>query len=73
MTRKELRRLQELRETLTMEDAMFACPAHLSAAYPPGNWPAKYAAFTADVQEETRIWRETWVFPILDELIEKYK
>lgn len=28
-------------------------------------------AYTADIQEATRLWRETWILPTIDELIAK--
>ena len=73
MTRDELHKLEELRKVLTMESALFHCPSHLFPVYPAGNWPEKYEAFTADVRAETRVWRETWVLPVLDEMIENNK
>lgn len=65
MTKKEVKALKELRETLTMKRAGFR-----DRLVEPETRFGRTEKET--VAEVTRVWRESWVFPILDELIEKY-
>jgi hypothetical protein len=56
----DLFKLVELRRRLMMESCVFG---------PPGVEGRK---LTEQIREETRLWRETWILPVLDKLIEKY-
>lgn len=62
--------LKELRELLTMD--RFGCgePGTGFTAVYRGR---VYTSPTALVRDATRLWRHTWVFPLIDELIEKEK
>lgn len=65
MTKTELKALKRLRETLTMKNAGFR-----DRLVDNDFW--KVNAERQTVAEVTRLWRESYVFPILDKLIEKY-
>jgi len=66
MTKKQLRDLKDLRRHLALDSCQFSAPN----VWPhPGNWPERNKDFTVAVREATRLWRETWILPVLDELI----
>lgn len=67
MNKTELAKLKEVRQLLEMETCSFHAPDER------GFNPAQNDAFTAQVREQTRIWRESWILPVLDELIAKYE
>lgn len=58
MTKAELYALRKLRRTLTMVTASFA----------PFNPPEDER-----IKEATRVWRESWVYPVLDDMIAKHE
>lgn len=66
MTKSEIRKLKELRQTLSMQNAGFR-----DRLVEPETKFGRTEKET--VEEVTRVWRESWVFPILDDLIEKYE
>lgn len=66
MTKIEVKKLKDLRETLTMKNAGFK-----DRLVEPETRFGRTEKET--VEEATRVWRESWVFPVLDELITKYE
>ena len=58
MTKAELSALRKLRRTLTMANASFAF------ADPKED---------ARIKEATRLWRESWIYPVLDDMIAKHE
>lgn len=66
MNKSEVRKLKKLREILTMKNAGFR-----DRLVEPDIRFGRTEKQT--IEEVTRLWRESWVFPILDELIDKYE
>jgi hypothetical protein len=69
LSKTDVKKLKELRKRLEMgpDDCNF---------HPPGidDRDLSYQeqkAYTAGVRDSTRLWRETWIFPTIDELIAK--
>lgn len=83
MTKTTLAKLRELRRLLDFENengANFTCICgvylHPDAPYPKrpvlcGHIPLPRTEREADdfIKERTRLWRQSWVLPVLDELI----
>jgi hypothetical protein len=65
-TKKDLEAVRELRRLLTFERASFdnVGPPPVGAAA----LPASEKQVNAFIGERTRLWRESWVFPLLDQL-----
>ena len=73
MRKADLQQLRELRRQLTLES--FSGRDNIVSSKAPDRVARPQTGFTSGdqtVQEFTRIWRETWILPVLDELIEKY-
>lgn len=68
MTKGDLARLKELRKVLTMDGSSFKDMSHFKVLRTWG--PEKEPV---SVQEATRVWRDSWVLPVLDEIIAKYE
>lgn len=73
VTKSDLEELKKLRRTLTMETAVFEAGygerVKILSGY--GGSTPKMTT-TEFIVDRTRRWRETWVLPVLDGLIEKY-
>ena len=60
-------KLIELRRLLTLEPGTFAFHCLPGTVEPP--LPTSEAEVNAFIAERTRVWRESWILPALDELI----
>lgn len=69
MTKRELAELQDLRDLLTME--RFGASGRV--VHSDGFGRTSECSATTFIREETRAWRESWVFPVLDRIIAKYE
>ena len=58
--------LKEVRQSLTMEDCAFDT---LSTGPHDAPLPKSETEVTDFIRERTRIWRQSWIFPILDQII----
>jgi len=69
LSKTDVKKLKILRKRLEMspDDCNFSPPGieERDLSY------KEQKSYTADVQESTRLWRETWIFPTIDELIAK--
>ena len=69
LSKTDVKKLKALRKRLELspDDCTFSPPGieERDLSY------KEMQAYTADVREATRLWRETWIFPTIDELIAK--
>lgn len=65
LTKKELQKLRELRAHLTME----RFGAGLNQRLVLDGQPVDPTAY---ITSQTRIWRESWILPVLDEIIARH-
>ena len=66
LTDKQISRLRELRRYATLENALFD---HVGPSDPDAPLPTKESEVTAFIRERTRIYRQSWILPIIDELL----
>lgn len=66
MTKRELKTLQNLRRMLGM-DGTFSAGVYETVTLRDSD------EATTFIVERTKLWRETWILPVLDELIDKHK
>lgn len=64
MTKRDLAKLKAIRKHLTMESY-----AHLDVDHRITDRAGAKIDATAYIVESTRRWRETWILPVLDDLI----
>lgn len=79
ITTRQLANLRKVRDILKMEHCGFHLPEDdnmlMSRKYidKDGNvltgWVETGKAFTEDVKEGTRLWRESWIMPTLNEIV----
>lgn len=71
MTKAELASLKEVRRKLAMaDDDVFAVGFPNDRVRTP---EGRRMQPTAYIREETQLWRESWILPVLDRLIAKYE
>lgn len=67
MTKKHIEKIRELRTLMTLETSNFAKLWDDPGENP---LPKREEDVNAFIRERTRVWRETWILPVLDELLE---
>ena len=67
LTAEQIEKLRELRRLMTLEQTKFA---ELWDDPERNPLPKREAEVDAFIRERTRIFRETWILPVLDELLE---
>jgi len=77
MNKTEVRQLKHLRKLLDMGPKEFSTPgATVTPNFCREGFdeydPSKPIALDELIQKSTRIWRESWILPVLDNLIDKY-
>ena len=68
LTLKQIGLLRALRRVATLENAAFD---HVGPAYPPVALPTDESQVTHFIRERTRLYRETWLIPVIDQLLQQ--
>lgn len=69
LKKKDIARLRELRDVLTMRSSSFDKFGPTDDEKAP--LPTKENEVTDFIRSRTALWRRSWVFPVLDELLKR--